>query len=191
MKGLLEREFAAQLAIILGISLAGWIFFVNPKVEKLQEMQLLIETVSHGDEELSQADIENLARLISKGQSSINTITDHNKLAENSTLLYGMVSDLGAKRDVMVRSLTPGSRISHQYSSGFSATRMDMVLEGSYEHIAAFTDSLHDLPGFFRPVGLVMKPAGDSLDALVIADFTCELVEFTLPKELRRIGESD
>lgn len=191
MKGLLEREFVAQLTIILGISLAGWFFFVNPKAEKLREMQLLIETVSHGDNELSQADIENLARLISKSHSSVKAIVDHNKLAENSTLLYGIVSDLGAKNDVTVRSLTPGSRISHQSSSGFTATRMDMVLEGQYENLAAFVESLHDLPGFIRPVGLGLKPAGDSLDALVIADFSCELIEFTLPEELLRIGDPE
>lgn len=191
MKGLLEREFAAQLAIILGISLGGWIFFVNPKVEKLQEMQLLIETVSQGDHDLSQADIENLARLISEGHSSVNTITDLNKLAANSTLLYGMVSDLGARNEVTVRSLTPGSRISHQSSAGFTATRMDMVLEGRYEQIASFADSLHDLPGYIRPVSLVVKPAGEALEALVIADFSCELIEFMLPEELHRFGEPD
>ena len=188
MKGLLEREFVAQLVIILGISLGGWILIVHPKVKKIDQMQSMFDSVSPGDDELTDYEIEALARTLSEGGTRIRNITYLNKLAENSTLLYSMVSDLGAKCDVAVRSLTPGSRTTHQAEAGYSATRMDMVLEGRYENVAGFVNLVQNLPGFIRPISLMIKPAGEEPDSVAVANFSCEVVQFALPEELMKIG---
>ena len=178
MKGLMEREFIAQLVIILGVSLGGWALFVQPKIRKFDELQSVFRAVPQDPNIASQGSIENLANMLADGQQFVGAIAYRNKLAENVTLLYGMISDLGARHHVTVQSLTPVARPGSPSAKDFSALRIDMVLEGGYDSIALFVESVNGLPGFIRPVGLTIKPAGEVSDGLATANYSCEILNF-------------
>jgi len=188
MKGLMDREFIAQLVIILGLSLGGWAMFVHPKASKLDQLQSVFHTVPPGTSPTGDGAIERLADMLGDGQQRISAIEYRNKLAENVTLLYGMISDLGARTNVTVQSLTPVPRPHATTERGFRATRIDMVLEGGYESIAAFVETVQGLPGFIRLVGLTIKPAGEVREGLVTANFSCEVVRFDVPVTLNELG---
>jgi hypothetical protein len=184
----MDREFIAQLIIILGLSLGGWAMFVHPKATRLTQLQSVFRTVPAGTTPAGDGAIEHLADMLGDGQRRISTITYRNKLAENVTLLYGMISDLGARTNVTVQSLTPVPRPGTNSEKGFRATRIDMVLEGGYESIAAFVETVQGLPGFIRSVGLTIKPAGEVRDGLVTANFSCEIMKFDVPEALNELG---
>ncbi|MCZ6834814.1 MAG: hypothetical protein O7G85_03485 [Planctomycetota bacterium] len=188
MKGMMEREFIAQLVIILAVSLGGWMMLVQPKARQLHEMEAVFLAVTNNSSEYSDVALQDLADMLTDGRQRIDEIDERNKLAENTTLLYSLISGIGADNDVMVQSLTPGTRVIRTGVTDFSSTRIDIVLEGKYEKISQFFQAIRDLPGFIRPFSLTMKPAGEVGHDLVVVNLSCELLEFPIPENLNDIG---
>lgn len=57
---------------------------VHPKMKKIDQMQSMFDSISPGDDDLTEREIEALARTLSEGGTRIRSITYLNKLAENS-----------------------------------------------------------------------------------------------------------
>lgn len=184
MQGLFDREVVSQFSIILAISLAGWLLFVHPKVQKLQELNTVFNVSSSDDSDLSEGTITRLARQLSDGRNHISKIEYLNNLSENTTLLYSLISDLGARHDIVVNSINPGAESTDHTSDGYTSTRVDMTIEGRYEDIAAFVRSVKNLPGFLRPVYLTIRPYGEGINARAKADLSCQAIRFEMSEAL-------
>ena len=184
MQGLFDREVVSQFAIILAISLGGWLLFVHPKVQKLQEFNKVFNVSSGDKTDLSGETITRLAQQLSYGRNHITKIEYLNKLSENTTLLYSLISDLGARHDIVVKSINPGAESTNHSRDGYISTRVDMTIEGRYEDIAAFIQSVKELPGFLRPVYLVIQPDGDGKNARAKADLSCQAIQFEMSEAL-------
>lgn len=184
MQGILDREFISQIIIILAISLGGWIIFVHPKAVALRETYAVLGTDVSFDSTKSGQAIEGLSIKISSGRKLLDDIEFLNNLADDTTLLYGLISDLGARHDILVKSLNPSSDIRHAESRGFTYTRIEMILEGRYEKIGSFIQAVNELPGFIRPKSLVLKPGISKDGEHTLANFSCDLMHFEIPEVL-------
>ena len=111
-----------------------------------------------------------------------------NSFSLNTSSLYGLISSIGAKHDIVVQSLNPGNDNRHTTDKGYSFIRIDMTLDGTYRNIASFIHDMKDLPGFIRPTALTIAPGGDSSQAIATANFSCEAISFKLPHTLQEIG---
>lgn len=190
MQGILDREFISQIVIILAISLGGWIIFVHPKAVALRETYAVLGTNVSFDSTQSGKSIEGLSSKIRSGRKLIDEISYLNSLADDTTLLYGLISELGARHEVLIKSLNPGSEIRYEESRGFTYTRIEMILEGRFEKIGSFIQAVNELPGFIRPQSLVLKPGVSKDGEHTLANYSCDLLHFEVPEALHGFGVS-
>ena len=188
MKGFLDREFLIKIVIILIVSLGGWLLIVQPKVKELNDLHAMIATVSQLGNESSNAAITSLISQMRGGRKMIGEVEKLNSFALNTSNLYGLISSIGAKNDIVVQSLNPGNDNRHATDKGYSYTRINMTLVGTYQNIASFIHEMSDLPGFIRPTALTITPGGDGSQAIATANFSCEAIIFDLPDALLEIG---
>lgn len=188
MKGFLDREFLLKIVIILIVSLGGWLLVVHPKVKELDDIHVLLRTVSQLGSESSNASVASLIAQMRGGREMIGEVEKLNSFSLNTSSLYGLISSIGAKHDIVVQSLNPGNDNRHTTDKGYSYTRIDMTLGGTYSNIASFIHDMKDLPGFIRPTSLTITPGGDHSQAIATANFSCEAIFFKLPDALRDIG---
>lgn len=188
MKGFLDREFLLKIVIILTVSFGGWLLVVHPKVKELEEIHAMLATVSQLGSESSNASVASLIAQMRGGREMIGEVEKLNSFSLDTSNLYGLISSIGAKHDIVVQSLNPGNDNRHATDKGYSYTRIDMTLDGTFQNIASFIHEMKDLPGFIRPTALTITPGGDSRQAITTANFSCEAIFFQLPEALREIG---
>lgn len=188
MKDLLDREFLLKIVIILIVSLGGWLLVVHPKVKELEDIHVMLDTVSKLGSESSKASVTSLIAQMRGGREMIGEVEKLNLFSLNTSNLYGLISSIGAKHDIVVQSLNPGNDNRHSTENGYSYTRIDMTLDGTYQNIASFIHDMKGLPGFIRPVALSITPGSDGDQAIAIANYSCEAIIFQLPDALTEIG---
>ncbi len=188
MKDLLDREFLIKIVIILIVSLGGWLLLVHPKVKELEDIHVMLDTVSNLGIESSNASVTSLIAQMRGGREMIGEVEKLNSFSLNTSNLYGLISSIGAKHDIIVQSLNPGNDNRHNTEKGYSYTRIDMTLDGSFQNIASFIHDMKDLPGFIRPISLTITPSSDVSQPTAIANYSCEAIIFQLPDALTEIG---
>ncbi len=188
MNHVFDRDVVAQLLIILAISIGGWLMFVHPKTKKLEDLHRVLNATTDSGAPLGDEAIAQRARHLSDGRHHAKALVNLNRLAENTTLLYGLFNQLGARHRVVVQSISPGSEGKTTPDGRYTANRIDMTLHGRYADVANFLDGVGELSGFVRPVSLTLKPEGDGADPAVLATFSCEVLRFEPPEILREIG---
>lgn len=188
MKDLLDREFLLKIVIILIVSFGAWLLIVHPKVKELEEIHVMLETVSQLGGDSSNASVTSLIVQMRGGREMIGEVEKLNSFTLNTSNLYGLISSIGARNDIVVQSLNPGNDHRRTTGNGYSYTRIDMTLDGTYRNIASFIHDMKDLPGFIRPTSLSITPGSDSSQATAIANFSCEAIIFQLPAVLTEIG---
>jgi len=186
MKDLLDREFLLKIVIILIVSLGGWLLLVHPKVKELEAIHAMLDTVSNLGTESSNASVTSLIAQMRGGREMIGEVEKLNSFSLNTSNLYGLISSIGARHDIIVQSLNPGNDNRHNTENGYSYTRIDMTLDGSFQNIASFIHDMKGLPGFIRPISLTITPGSDGNQA--IANYSCEAIFFQLPDALTEIG---
>ena len=84
MKDLLDREFLLKIVIILVVSFGGWLLLVQPKVKELEDMHVMLDTISNLGTESSNASVTSLIAQMRGGREMISEVEKLNSFALNN-----------------------------------------------------------------------------------------------------------
>lgn len=190
------RDLLAQTAIIMAVCIGAWMMLVKPKMDQLaRAAQELREKKAAASNPMNQQAIEAAAKRMSGIRTRLADISACNELANDSSRLYGLIMNLAQANAVHVHSLQPGTILGAPSKPSASAdecqvkvNRLNLMLEGSYEDVAMFLDSLCSLEAFIRPVNLHLNPARRNGANSVEAHFGCDVLSFTFSPALAELA---
>ncbi|HRP62244.1 MAG TPA: hypothetical protein PK400_03015 [Phycisphaerales bacterium] len=192
----LNRELIAQAVVILAVCVGGWLMFVQPRMEEINRLESIIAQHQLEPEHaaqlggLDQATVEYIAAEASALRERVRHIEQANALGHDSSHLYAVMMDLARQNGVFVHTLHPGSAgrttgPASQPVTGMQVRQISMSVQGTFEQIASFLDSLNTVPGFFRPASLMLMPqADDQGHVAIVANLSLEVLSFIVPDAL-------
>ncbi|UCD74644.1 MAG: hypothetical protein JSV91_12750 [Phycisphaerales bacterium] len=184
-----RRDLLAQTVIVLALCIGGWMLFVQPTVEELQEVEAIIAYSRAGAAGLNQEAIEDMADRMSGLRRYVLDVRRRGRLADDSSRLYGLIMDLAQEHGVTVQSLEPGSGREMSVDGRVGRTRIEITLEGEYQQVASFLSALQNVEGFIRPTSLSLTPREKEAERqLVVARYSCEALSFTLSEALSNLA---
>jgi hypothetical protein len=181
----------AQLVIITAVCVGGWVTFVQAPKQELRELESRIEIAGHAGTQLPGVPLETAVGGIGEARRRLAEIRQRNEVSRNSSQLYGLIMDLAAERDIVVRRLQPSG---NQYSvdgDRISVNRIEMLVEGGFEPVAMFVEAIEQIPGFLRPSHLQVTPFQREGEHMVAAGFTCEALRFESGEVLAQLEGPD
>jgi Tfp pilus assembly protein PilO len=181
----IDRELLAQIIIIVGVCVGGWLMLVQPRIAELRELEADIATAGSA----ASVDAEAVVRMADSLQrdiyAKVAAIESRNALARNSSRLYARITALADEHGVVVQRLNPGlAKHGVAFDGPYRATTFDVIVAGDYVRIAAFIDAIGSLPGFIRPSNLSIAPRDIDGEQLVEARLACDALEFRMPESL-------
>lgn len=193
MNGPLDRQLIAQIIIILAICAGGWMMIVQPQIDELTRLQATIAEIRNSQVPMGEGTIEQMADELAKVRDRFQRIETRNEFAGDSTRIYGLIMDLADEHGVTVQRLDPGSdQRSADEDAPVNVTTLDMTIEGGYEQVAIFLESVEHLEGFIRPLTLTLTPREEEGRSFVEARFACQALRFALPDVLTAmVGGND
>lgn len=193
MNGPLDRQLIAQIIIILAICAGGWMIIVQPQIDELTRLQATIAEIRNSQVPMGEGTIEQMADELTKVRDRFRRIETRNEFAGDSTRIYGLIMDLADEHGVTVQRLDPGSdQRSADEDAPVNVTTLDMTIEGGYEQVAIFLESVEHLDGFIRPLTLTLTPREEEGRSFVEARFACQALRFALPDVLTAmVGGND
>lgn len=188
----MNREFLAQVAIVLAVCVGGWMMLVKPKVDEVAKLEReLAEHTTLASSSMNRQSIEAAAQRMGALKTRMAEITAFNQLAGDSSRFYGLVMDLADAHGVQVQSLQPGSVKQSTDEKQVAVTRINLSVQGAYENVASFLDGICNLNAFIRPQALQVSPARSSSSDLVDVTFSCDVLSFVIADSLAGLGEQD
>lgn len=176
-----DREFIIQALIIFAVCIGAWMIAVQPKVRELSRLEQTIAENSPAAGAINQQTVEDAAARMGSVRQRLTQIDAANRLAGDSSKLYGLVMDLADTHGVQVQSLQPGAvQKKSSTESPVSVMRLDLMVEGSYENVASFLEAVNDLDVFVRPNSLQIAPTRVNGKPLVSATFGCDVLSFAV-----------
>jgi Tfp pilus assembly protein PilO len=188
MTTLVDRDFVAQAVIVLAMCVGGWIIFVKPKIEKVGALELQIAEQAASQTTASPQTIEAAARRMNQTRQRLKQIEAYNRLAGDTSKLYGLVMDLADAHQVQVQSLQPGGAGKQSADQKMTAIQVELVVEGQYQNVATFLEAVCGIEAFIRPVSLQITPTTVDGQNVVAADFECSVLSFSLTDALAGMG---
>jgi Tfp pilus assembly protein PilO len=181
-----DREFLTQTVIALGACLGGWMFFVQPKAEAIQEVQASIQKLRSQTAAAGSLGIEEIAKQAPVLRTRSSEIEARGAFAEDTSQLYGRIMDLAKAHQVQVRNLRPGDR-KFGKDKNVTLTRIDMTAQGEYEQIARFLDSLNGIGAYLRMTSVQIAPTKQAGGSGTVMQLGFEVLQFHLPKVVREM----
>ena len=183
-----DREFLTQGSIALSLCLGGWMFFVRPASEELRLLESEIAQRKVHIASTDQAAVERVAGFAPALRRRAEEIEARGHLADSSQV-YGCVKTLAEAHSVAVNNLRPGPDPQRGRDKSFTATRVDMTVDGEYENIAMFLDGLNRMGAYLRPVSVQLTPTRGPTPTFTSMQLSFEVLRFSLPPELLRQPE--
>ena len=180
-----DRDFLIQAFIALGFCLSGWMIFVKPQVESLNRLEAEIATIKSQSTSVSNAVFEKIAAQAPRIRRRAQEIRTKGALAQDSSALYSQIRTLATDHDVQIKNVARSTE--HERVAGatrYVVQRVDMKVEGEFEQIAMFLESLKSLDTYLRPVSLQVSPTAGGNGSFTVMQFGFESVRFNLPSAL-------
>ena len=180
-----DRDFLIQAFIALGFCLSGWMIFVKPQVESLNRLEAEIATIKSQSTSVSNAVFEKIAAQAPRIRRRAQEIRTKGVLAKDSSALYSQIRALATDHDVQIKNV--GRSPEQERVAGatrYVVQRVDMKVEGEFEQIAMFLESLKSLDTYLRPVSLQVSPTAGGNGSFTVMQFGFESVRFNLPSAL-------
>jgi hypothetical protein len=190
MSASIERTLFAHGLIIVGACVGSWFMFVQPKTKDLQQLQATITDTAPPEGELNAPTLEAAVKRMKAVRDRVTFIQHGNSLAGDSSKLYGEIMDLAAQNHVTVHNIQPGTAKEPGKDAGWSAMRIDLSAEGSFEDLAGFLEAMNNVEGFIRPSSLNLSPLKESDTPRLTIRFACEALTFKMPEALTALGET-
>ena len=185
----IDRDSVIHFVLALAICLGGWMFFTKPRLVELRKLEGQIAKGRASVAAVDQETVERIATQTTKLSARVAEIKARGGTASDSSQLYGAISSLARDHGVLVPSLDPGSAPRPDENVPVAATRINLTVEGRYEAVAAFLQTMEGIAGFVRPVSLNLTPFETDGQPMVRGRYVCEAVSFYVPDALTKIEE--
>jgi Tfp pilus assembly protein PilO len=183
----IDRQFFANLVIIIGVCVGAWMLVVEPKIVELAKLEGEIAE-SKAAPTVSAELISAAAQRTARTTARVEEIAASNRMAEDSSAFYGLVMDLGDKHGVQIKSMQPKPSQKASADAAYRVMRIDLAVEGRYEKVAAFLEDVQNIPAFTKPLSLTLSPSVLDDERAVTAAFSCGILSFTIPSTLTSSG---
>ena len=187
-----DRDLVMQAFIALGFCIGGWMIFVKPQVEELTKLEAEIAIIESESSSVSSAVFERIAAEAPRVNRRAQDIRTKGALAQDSAGLYSQIRTLATDQDVQIKNVRRGpERESTAGVTTYVVQRVDMKVEGEFEQIARFLDSLRSIDTYLRPVSLQVSPTTGGNGSFTVMQFGFESVRFVLPPALVALLEEE
>ena len=183
----LDRAMIVQFLIGLALTVGGWLFFVQPRLDELRRLETAIAESRARTSLLGTAASDQLAQQARLLRAQVAQIDGKNTVASDSAVLYARITSLAKQHDVLVQSLQPLTSPTPSGETGVVVSRIDLTIRGGYEQVAAFIGALDAFGGYIRPASLLIAPARIDGEAAVTARLGCDALSLALPPELAQL----
>lgn len=181
----LDRQFFAQVVVVLAVCIGGWMMFIEPRAEELAQLDAVIEQGASGLPDMpDEAVMSSIVERLSSVEDRVTKISRASAYALNTSTVYGQLTDIAAAHNVELKNLTPGQRTLIGPDQSAYITPLTMTLSGDYEAIARFIDELDGFGAYIRARSLSITPLSDQGRDIITARVTCEALGFDLPPAL-------
>jgi hypothetical protein len=188
----IDRELLVQAFIVLSLCAGGWMFFVEPGASELRALDAISEQQRHIAASIDYSSLRVSADMASAMRERTRVIFDAGQFSANSAALYDRITAQAEAHEVQVKNLRPGiERKSGEKGRTFVVTRLDMTVEGDYERIARFLESMDEIGGYLRPVSVQIAPSKAEGGSFAIMQLGFEAIRFDLPESLMALVETD
>jgi Tfp pilus assembly protein PilO len=188
----LDRDFLLHAVIALGICIGGWMMVVQPKARELARLEQSLADNAANPGSIKQQTIEQAAQQMASIRQRVSEVDWSNRLAGDSSRLYGLVMDLADAHGVQVQNLQPGMASKKAAAdAAVSILRLDMTVEGPYESVARFIEAVMQLDTSIRPTSLQLAPTKVNGRPVVTAALGCDVLTFTLSDALAGFTGND
>ncbi len=186
----IDRDLLMQVVVVVGSCLGGWVLLVEPKAEKLHEIEAQIiedrTKVSAGSHE----GVIRIAEYAPKLLARADEIDAKGHTARDSAGLYGMMMSLAQESSLKVRNIQP--RVERgKANDQISRTQIDVIVEGKYERLASFLSALDGVGAYIRIQSLRITPTDVGDEHAAVMQLGCEVLSFRLPDEVTALRGSD
>ncbi len=181
------REFFAQIFIILGICVGGWMVLVEPSKARLHELEQIIAEHHAQSAALNHSIVEKIAVQAPVLRALCREVESRSRLAQDSSGLYGLVMDLAKAHQLQVQNLSPRLDSGGTAARTVHRARTDVTMEGEYEQLAGFLQALDELDAYIRPTSLSLSPTGREGRPRVAVQLGFEAFGFDLPPVLSKM----
>ena len=183
----LDRAMIVQFLIGLALTAGGWLFFVQPRLDELRQLETAIAEYRARSSSLGTAASDQLAQRAKLLRAQVAQIARKNTIARDSAVLYARITSLAKQHDVLVQSLQPSTVPTASGETGVVVSRVDLTIRGGYEQVADFIEALDGFGGYLRPSTLVITPTQVGGEAAVTVRLGCDALSFTLPPEIAQL----
>ncbi len=185
------REFGTFALIVLAVCVGAWMLLVKPKADEISKIQQTIaEQKQAAANPMNQQVIEEAAKRTQTMKARLAEVTSCNTLANDSSHLYGLIMDSADAHGIHVQSLQPSGAKQTIEEGNFESVRLIMSVDGPFEKVAEFFESVCTLNAFIRPVKLQLIPSQLPGQTTVEANFECDVLSFGLTSALADMGGS-
>lgn len=188
----IDRDFVVQAFIALSLCVGGWMFLVAPGAGELRELDAVIADRRRLAASMDHTKLEEIARYAPVIRQRTRDIHAAGNFSKNSSALYGRISSLAKQHEVKVKNLRPG--VEHQMGgkdNRFIVMRIDMTVDGEYERIARFLESMDEIGAYLRPVFVQIAPGKGEVGSFTVMQLGFEAIRFNLPDSLTAFVETN
>ena len=186
----IDRDLLMQLVVVVGSCLGGWVLLVEPKAEKLREIEAQIIEDRTKASAGSHAGVIRIAEYAPKLLARADEIDAKGHAARDSAGLYGMMMSLAQESGLTVRNIQPRAERGKP-NEQISRTQIDVIVEGTYERLASFLSALDGVGAYIRIQSLRLTPTDVGDEHAAVMQLGCEVLNFRLPDEVRALRGSD
>ncbi len=188
----IDRDSVVQGFIALSLCVGGWMFLVEPGARQLRELdatskqqRLIAASIDYENLRIS-ADMAPMIR------QRVRAIFAAGHYSTDLSVLYDRITGQSKVYDVRVKNLRPGvERQMGNKEHSFVVTRIDMTVEGDYEQIARFLESMDEIGAYLRAVSVQIAPSKGEGDSSTVMQLGFEAIRFNLPESLMAFVEVD
>lgn len=180
--------------IAVGVCAGAWMVLVQPKVQTLAR---IAASEQQQPIRLAPDQWQRVGERIAAARTDLDQVAQLNDISLDSNRLFNVMMELGDAHRVQVVSLQPAHvssrsrRQSKDRASAASVTRLNISAQGTYQNVARFIDAVSEYSPYFRPHSLQLSPVADGPPPIISARLSCEVLSFTIPRELAQLTGAD
>ena len=183
----LDRPTIVHFLLGLGLVVGAWIFFVQPRLDELRQLETAITEHRAHASTFGIAASDHIAQQASLLRAQVAQVESKNTIAADSAVLYASITSLANQHDVKVQNLQGSPAPTTSQENVVVVSRVDLTVQGGYEQVANFIEALDEFGGYLRPSSLHIGPAQVGGEPIVSARLGCHALSFTLPPELAQL----
>jgi Tfp pilus assembly protein PilO len=185
-----DRDFIAQVVIVLAVCAGAWLMLVQPKTREVKRLEAELAAAEDASGMATQEGVESLVAKVDGFRMRLSEIRARSAVAEDTSSLYATIMRRAAEQQVRVQSLQPAPLKELGKNSPVRVARLAMTVEGRYDDVARFLDSVAEIYAFIRPASLQLIPVDGQQPDQVSARYGCDVLAFAVDSALAGIGET-